>query len=854
GAGGMGSVWVAQDHKLDRKVAIKFIAGASGRRESMLPRFRREARIAAKVDHPHVVQVFDYGVHDALPYLVMELLTGESLDERLDRDGRLSPRLAIQLVDQLGHALAACHERGILHRDVKPANVFLVASSYPIFCKLVDFGIAKPAAEANATQLTASGVLVGTPAYMSPEQLFDRAEATAQTDVWALSVLAYQVVTGELPFEGETVAALGRSIDARRFTPPSAIFDDLPEALDALFTRAFAPDPEDRFADAVAFVDAFVAALSARGDAPAPSLATAAFANEPTVRRKAEVADARTDPASPAARELHRLGRYRLLAEIGQGGMADVFVALREDEELGVRKLLVVKRLRAHLAADDDFVRMILDEARLAARLNHPQVVQTLEAGKSGGSYFIAMEYLEGQPLHRVIARFREQGEPLPEALGYAVLRDMLAGLHYAHELCDYDGQPLEVVHRDVSPHNVFVTYDGRVKVMDFGIAKAARRSTHTETGVVKGKIAYMAPEQARGRPLDRRADIFAAGVMLWEIATGKRFWGDLEDPGITARLVAGDYPRCPASGSPVSARIDAVCQRALATEPSERYATAAEMASELEEALAELSAATGQTVDLRDLGRALSARFADDRRALERQIDAAMKALGPVDEAGLASLDGNVSPQGDTQLAPAAGALAAEAVEPASTNEQAPQSAGGSRTRPGRTNLWVLGAGLVLGAAYLGLRPTGGAFSPAPVATSAAPAPPSSVVIQITAHPPEARIAIDGVTMPDNPHRSRVPSDAEPHHLVVSLDGYQPVDRELRFDRDSSLELVLRPLATGPVPSAAGSEEPPPVEPVPRPRPSSPAAPSPRLPGGLPPVDVRPIDTSDPWGRGAPP
>ena len=207
--------------------------------------------------------------------------------------------------------------------------------------------------------------------------------------------------------------------------------------------------------------------------------------------------------------------------------MADVFLAVQSGPTgSGFQKLMVVKRLRQNLADEPEFVAMLVDEARIAARLNHPNVVQTNEVGELNGQYFIAMEYLDGQPLHRIQHRNAQRQKdgataPFSKDLQYVVLLDVLAGLHHAHELLDYDGTPLQIVHRDMTPHNIFVTYEGQVKVVDFGIARAVGRSAETRQGIIKGKVRYMAPEQAIGHNVDRRADVFAIGIILWEVASG---------------------------------------------------------------------------------------------------------------------------------------------------------------------------------------------------------------------------------------------------------------------------------------------------------------------------------------------
>jgi serine/threonine-protein kinase len=210
-------------------------------------------------------------------------------------------------------------------------------------------------------------------------------------------------------------------------------------------------------------------------------------------------------------------GKYRPIATLGQGGMARVLLTVAQSGP-GVHKLLVVKELKPDLVKDAEFVTMFVDEARLAARLNHPNVLTTYEIGESGGAPFLVMEYLEGQPLHAVLPRVGRTAMPLTAHL--AILQKALAGLHYAHELRDFDGSPMNVVHRDVSPQNVFVCYDGQVKLLDFGIAKASGSVARTETGVFKGKLGYIAPEQITSPTVDRRADVFSVGVMLWEALT----------------------------------------------------------------------------------------------------------------------------------------------------------------------------------------------------------------------------------------------------------------------------------------------------------------------------------------------
>src|SRR5215468_329842 len=217
-----------------------------------------------------------------------------------------------------------------------------------------------------------------------------------------------------------------------------------------------------------------------------------------------------------------RLGKYQLLRKLATGGMAEVFLA-KTDGPMGFEKMLVIKRILPHLAEDPQFVEMFLGEAKLAARLNHPNLVQLFDFGEAEGSYFIAMEYIDGPTLRLLLARARDMRSPISLALAARIISSAAEGLAYAHDYRDpVTDEPLHLIHRDVSPDNILVGRSGAVKLVDFGIAKARGQSHHTQAGQVKGKVAYMAPEQLRGEPLDRRVDLYSLGVVLYELCTGR--------------------------------------------------------------------------------------------------------------------------------------------------------------------------------------------------------------------------------------------------------------------------------------------------------------------------------------------
>jgi serine/threonine protein kinase len=284
--------------------------------------------------------------------------------------------------------------------------------------------------------------------------------------------------------------------------------------------------------------------------------------------------------------EGHVLGRYELLLRVAQGGMARVWAA-RLHGTRGFRKLVAVKTILPGVADGERLEQMLLEEATLASGIHHPNVVDTLELGEQDGVLFMALEWVDGEPLTLVMHEAQKIGG-LPLPLAVNLIMQACKGLHAAHELTDDSGAPLGVVHRDISPHNILVTYTGIAKVVDFGIAKATQRSSDlTEAGEVKGKLAYMAPEQVRGRPVDRRADVFALGTLLYTITTGHHPWKG-EHPGETTERLISDRPATPPSAlrDDYPDALELAVLKALEKDPDKRFPTAASMLAALEDAL----------------------------------------------------------------------------------------------------------------------------------------------------------------------------------------------------------------------------------------------------------------------------
>ncbi|MBL8739781.1 MAG: serine/threonine protein kinase [Myxococcales bacterium] len=259
GEGGMGSVWLAEHLALGTPVAVKFLHRSLVQNEACGARFRREALAAARIRSPHVVQILDQGVNDGLPYIVMELLEGETLEAAIERRGRLSLNETIEIVRQVGRVLAKAHDLGVAHRDIKPDNLFLIEGEMEPFVKVIDFGIAKSGDDAG--RITTAGVVMGTPQYMSPEQLAGY-DVGAETDLWALAVIAYLCLTGSLPFQGDDMVSVATAMAEDQIVPPSRLCDGISPSLDMWFDRAFDANPNRRFNNAREMMTALEHALT----------------------------------------------------------------------------------------------------------------------------------------------------------------------------------------------------------------------------------------------------------------------------------------------------------------------------------------------------------------------------------------------------------------------------------------------------------------------------------------------------------------------------------------------------------------------------------------------------------------
>lgn len=571
--------------------------------------------------------------------------------------------------------------------------------------------------------------------------------------------------------------------------------------------------------------------------------------------------------------------RHTLLAELGRGGMATAYLAAVQGPG-GFNKLVVIKRLRPALAEEPEFLRMFMEEARLSARIDHPNVVHTNEVGFDGEYHFISMEYLDGQSLESILRRIlknaqklksSEDGSPTsePSALGIEetlplkfhllVLTHCLQGLDFAHELKDFDGAPLNVVHRDVSPHNIMVTYDGAVKVLDFGIAKAADSSGDTRTGVMKGKCAYMPAEQFGGKSVDRRADIFAVGVMMWQALTGRKMWRGLSDAEIFQKLATGQIPTVRSVKPDVDAALEAICMKALAAAADDRFATAVEFQTAIEDYVAthpELRATT------RDLGKYISDLFSEDRARIRGIIEAE---LGKESAAGKSRRAGTLPQLALGGATPTNASSSFEVPGPISgTPVSAPTRPSADEPKPASNGrLFLLGgvavaavAAIVVAVAIGGKKGATGSPSEQPTASVAAPvsAAPSDVTSSLTVSvkPPDAKVLFDdapltnaaGVFKRDGAkHKLRVEAPGYVSHVEwVVLDSSQvSLDVSLEREKADGKKPAVGATWTPPHATAAATTAAPTSQPTTPPTPATTAAPtaSTKKPG---------LDTGDPW------
>lgn len=490
-------------------------------------------------------------------------------------------------------------------------------------------------------------------------------------------------------------------------------------------------------------------------------------------------------PRPPRASAPATIGNFRVLCPLGSGGMARVYLCQTRGLG-GFEKLVVLKVPQEGMMAADEVHQMFLHEARVAGRLNHSNIVQTNEVGLADGLPFIAMEYLEGQSLASLQKEVRLAALSTP--LQLRILSQALAGCHHAHEMRKPDGTSYDLVHRDISPPNIFITYDGVTKILDFGIAKVNTSDfDQTRGGVIKGKLAYMAPEQAAAMAVDRRADIFAFGVMIWEAITHRRFvLREQNEYDVLRDRITGAEPRVDSVVPDADPELVAICSKAMARLPAERYQTALELKMALDRYLARVPGALDE-----DIGAYVRNVFAEQRIAFRARVDEALRRSDQDLENSR-----RILPSANDETAPGASVTA--------SRQTAIQQPLGARAA------WKYGVGGAAGMAAIAAvilfgtrqqqtaevqRPTVASDvspAPVPVTSAATAAQPSSVHVELHAHPSTAQISVDGVAAPGAVYVRELAPKAEPRKIKVTAPGYATLEREIVFNRDLMMDLSL--------------------------------------------------------------
>ncbi|MCP3098261.1 protein kinase [Myxococcus sp. K15C18031901] len=530
-------------------------------------------------------------------------------------------------------------------------------------------------------------------------------------------------------------------------------------------------------------------------------------------------------------------GKYELLRKIASGGMGQVFLA--REHGTGFERLVVLKLILPHLAEDDEFLSMFLDEAGLVARLTHPNLITILDLTQIEGRHCLAMEYVQGDDVRRLDKFARAQGKPLSVGLILRVIADAAAGLHYAHQARDPQGRPMHLVHRDVSPQNILVGFDGGVKVIDFGVAKAATSSANTATGVLKGKYPYMSPEQAGGLAMDARSDQFALGVVMWELLTGKRlFKGDSDL--MTLRLVKDCQVPKPSQLNPkLPPGLDEVVLKALAPTPEARYADCGAFRLALEDYALNLrlpSSSAHLSAHLRELYADRIATETDpaklDQLAEDADLDSRSNSSlsGVPGGPGHRTVPSRVQPKSGTGTSArqqqGAAAPVNDRTRGTAPMDRVPEPTG---RRIPLVPVIAAGAGLLLAAvALVVLRgPAGAATLPPepttrpvqverePPATPAQPVESQTVALAVITEPPGATVSIGGEERGVTPMKLELEKGAPMVSVTLALNGYEPVTREVSAaDDELRLELRRQPAGNGKPPGTGTKRPTPPSQP----------------------------------------
>lgn len=600
----------------ERYVALKMIHSSFAHDEQFISMLIDEAKLAVQLTHRNVVQTFDLGRIDDTYYIMMEYVDGMDLSKVIALSAKAGMSMPLEMAAFIGKEIATgldyAHWKtdqigeplGIVHRDVSPSNVMISEDGA---VKLVDFGVARAIRKRRQTSTNA---IIGKLPYLSPEQAEGDDTIDYRSDIFSLGLVLYELICGQPAYQaGGDLDWLGELARKAEIVPPSVVRDGIPLDLEQTIMRALERRPEDRYASALELatelqdfigrhVDGFSATnlgewVSALIGAIDTDAENELLYQDSAVVRPDEIAHGHqevsedehsvirskeTQTSQPGTHrdDAERFGPYEVHERIGAGGMAVVHRATIEIAG-GVRRDVALKRLLPHVAHDKLFVESFVREARLAAQLHHPNIVQILELGRVHGGYFIVMELVRGRSLMSLTNSARKAKQPIPIGVVIAILVELCDALEYAANATDNYGEPLRIVHRDLSPSNLLITAAGQLKIIDFGVAKALTGAEFkTNSGLVKGKLGYMSPEAMSGKALDGRADIYSAGVVAWELLANRRLHKAKTDEEIVRLVRSGAFQPPSTFNSACPTELDAIVAKALAASRDARWKTAA--------------------------------------------------------------------------------------------------------------------------------------------------------------------------------------------------------------------------------------------------------------------------------------
>lgn len=553
GSGGMAAVYRARHTLLQCERAIKVIQNTLQDDSIITERFIREARILSEIEHPNLVRLHEFGVLEDGPFfMVLELVEGETVLQRIRRLGRISIVPAAKIIQEAAQGLAAAHKKGIVHRDISPDNLMIVSlEEGEERTKVIDFGIAKALVEGRASGTT-TGMFVGKPEYCSPEQCgldIGEEEIDKRSDIYSLGITLYHMVSGQLPFFSPTPQGY---MYKHLTQPPKSLTEVFPGEkwavpVDAVLARALAKNREERFP----CMEDFLLALQ-----EADEVVRSALLDSP--ERK------------PQTREL-QIGelfaqRYRIDKKLGQGGMGAVYKAV--DTELQVP--VALKLLKQGFIRSSNTLERFKREVVTARKVAHVNVCRLFDIGQFQGVHYVTMEYVEGTTLSQAV-RNRSKSDL---AGGLPIVAQILSALESIHQA--------GVVHRDLKPENIMIGNNGRVCIMDFGISLAPEMQRMTETGMLVGTPHYMAPEHMTTGICDQRSDLYSVGVILFEMFTGRRPFEGNTPMNVILAHVHTPIPDPAAFAPEIPPALQAIITRALEKSPENRYQTAAQMLADI--------------------------------------------------------------------------------------------------------------------------------------------------------------------------------------------------------------------------------------------------------------------------------